>query len=210
LFPPLPIQFRGDDVQTAEHGHHVADLMPEDQTREQREVDERRGTRPCPIGDTTAVGNDVEAQLTVRRLGRRIDLVNRRLPAAVRHDQLEVLDQSLDAAVNRRLIGQHQLALNIDVDRPRGQVLDALGNDLDALEHLLHAHQVTRIAVTSGGADDLEVEFGIGQVWHIPAQVADDAAGPGDWTAAAGVDRLVLRQDTDAARTLDEDAVAIE
>src|SRR5206468_11874815 len=40
--------------------------------------------------------------------------------------------------------------------------------------------------------------------------VAEDAAGPGDRSAAAGIDRLVLRQDADAARALDEDTVAIE
>ena len=68
----LSIQLRRDDVQAAQHRHHVADLVPYDQVREHREVDERRRPGARPVGHAAAVRHDVEAQLAVGRLdGRR-------------------------------------------------------------------------------------------------------------------------------------------
>src|SRR5262249_11419541 len=206
------VQLRRDDVQAAQHGHHVAELVPLDQVGEGGEEDERRRPGAGPVGGAAAVGDDVEPQLAVGRLGGAVDLVHRRLPLPVRHDELKVLDQALDRAVDRQLVGQHHLAVGVHVHRPRREVLDGRVDDLDTLPHLLHAHQVAGQAVALLGADHLEgaLQVGVGQVRLVLAQVADDAAGPGDGPGAAEVDRLLAGQDADVLAALDEDAVAVE
>ena len=97
--------------------------------REDREVDERRRAGPRPPGGLAAVGDEVIAQLAVGALDRRVDLVVRRLEAAVGHDQLEVLDQALHAVVGRPLVGQRELLGDRHVDRARRAVLDRLRDE---------------------------------------------------------------------------------
>src|SRR5262249_53054365 len=90
------------------------------------------------------------------------------------------------------------------------QILERLLDNLDALEHLLHADLVAGIAVALGGADDLEIEILVGEIGLVFAQIADDAAAAGDRARAAEADRILFREDADIPRALDEDAVAIE
>ena len=45
-----PIQLRRNDIQTAQHRHHVAQGVPADQVRKQGEVDKRRRTAAGPLG----------------------------------------------------------------------------------------------------------------------------------------------------------------
>src|SRR4051812_14879873 len=71
----LPIQLRRDDVQAPQHRHHVADLMAHHQIRKDREVDERRRSRPGSIRKPTTVADHVKTQLAVARLGAAIDLI---------------------------------------------------------------------------------------------------------------------------------------
>src|ERR1700683_4851179 len=57
----LPIQLRRDDIQAPQHRHHVADLMPNDQVREHREVDVRRRSGAGAIRHAGAVAYDIKA-----------------------------------------------------------------------------------------------------------------------------------------------------
>src|SRR5262245_56437021 len=51
----LSVQLRRDDVQAAQHRHHVAQLMADHQVRERGEVDERRRTGTGAVGGAAAV-----------------------------------------------------------------------------------------------------------------------------------------------------------
>src|SRR5262249_51609162 len=161
---------------------------------------------PRPVGRAAAVGDDVEAQLPVGRLGGRVHLVGRRLPLPIGHDQLEVLDQSLDRAVYRQLVGQHHLAVDVHVDRAGRQVLDGGRDDVDALAHLLHAHQVAGQAVPLPGANHLEGpgQLVVGEVGLVLADVADHAGGAGDGPGGAQVDGVFPGQHADVLAALDE------
>src|SRR5207247_191155 len=102
------------------------------------------------------------------------------------------------------------LAVGFYRPRAAGQVLDRLLNDLQALQHLLHAHQIAGITVPRRGTDDLEIEVFVGEVRLVFAQVAHHAAGPGNRSGAAQVDGIFLGEHADALGPLDENAVAIE
>jgi hypothetical protein len=59
---------------------------------------------------------------------------------------------------------------------PPGQLVQALVNDPHALAHLLHAHQVTIVAVAHRPDRHLELELIVDQVRLGLAQVVIDAA----------------------------------
>ncbi len=97
----LPIQLRRDDVQRAQHRDEVGEQVALEHLGERLVVDEGRrpvrspATRACcrrrrcskpssPLGDSIAA----------------VDLADRRVPAAVGHEDLEVLDRGLDRAVH--------------------------------------------------------------------------------------------------------------
>ena len=63
---------------------------------------------------------------------------------------------------------------------PAGRFSIACCDDLQALAHLGHAHQVAGKAIAGRRAADLEIEIGVGQIRLVLAQVARHAAGPGD------------------------------
>ena len=94
------IQLRGNDVQAAQHGHHVAQLVAHDQVRKHREMNERRRPRPGAVGPVRAVGDDVETQFAVGRFRRPVHFLDRRRHAAIGHHQLEVMNQPFDALID--------------------------------------------------------------------------------------------------------------
>ena len=101
-----------------------------------------------------AVADDVEAQFAVGRLGRGVDLVDRRRPAAVRHEQLEVLDQPLDAAIDRRLVRACTALLSTStLTGPAGRFSIACSMIFRLSQHLLHADEIAGVAVAVRGAD---------------------------------------------------------
>jgi hypothetical protein len=81
--------------------------------------------------------------------------------------------------------------LGVNVDRAGRQVLQRLLDELDALKHLLHPHQVTGVAVAAVGTDDLEIEVRIGEIRLVFPQITEDAAGPGQRSRATEVDRVL-------------------
>jgi len=166
--------------------------MADDQVWENGKMDERRRPGASPVGDATAVSDNVKAQLAIRRLHRSIDFLPRRLPAAVEHDQLEVLDQALDTAVRCQLVRKDDLAVNVHVDWPARQVFNGLIDDVNALDHFLHAHQVAGVAIPGRGTDDLEIQIRISQVRFVFSQIAHHAAGPGNGAGAAQIDGIFL------------------
>src|SRR5205814_133154 len=109
-----------------------------------------------------------------------------------------------------RLVGQDQPVGHGNVHRPGRQVFYRLIDDLEALEHFVHAYEIPMETIADRRADDLEIEIAIGQIRLVLAQVAGDAAGPRDRPGRRAVDRLGFRQDANAFGALDEDAIAVE
>ena len=93
----------------------------------------RRRAAAGAVGHVAAVTDEVESEFAVGRFGRRVDLFAGHLDAAVAHDQLEVRDRPFDRLLDLLLVGKHRSARRADIDRPGGQVLDRLCDDLQAL-----------------------------------------------------------------------------
>src|SRR5688572_23787136 len=114
---PLPIQLRRDHVDAAEDRDHIADHVAFHHLREALVVDVAARPRAGAPGAVVAVADDVISQLAVRALDTAVDFAPRGLEPAVGHDQLEVLDQAFDAAVDLFLWRQDVLAFGADVHR---------------------------------------------------------------------------------------------
>src|SRR6185312_8609556 len=117
-----------------------------------------------------------------------------------------MLNQPLDAAIRRGLIGDGRLVVERDVDWPGRQVLDCGLDDIQRFTHFIHADEVAREAVASLCADDLKrtLQFRISQVRLVLAEIADDAGSAGHRTAATRIDGVRFRKYSDAAGAIDE------
>jgi hypothetical protein len=119
-----------------------------------------------------------------------------------------VRDRALDRGVDLLLGGQRGPLIDAHVERSGGEILDRLGDDLQALPHFLHPHEVAGVAVAGRRAADLKLEVLVGEIRLVLAEVAGDAAGPRHRAGGPAVGRLLLREHADALRAVDEDAVA--
>src|SRR5208282_4206621 len=81
----------------------------------------------------------------------------RGLEAAVGHDQLEMLNQTFDAAVDLIFRGQNIFAFGADVYWAGGNVVDQLADDGEALLHFFQADEVSRVDVAGGHDGDFEI-----------------------------------------------------
>ena len=134
MLASLSVQFRGDDVQTSQHRHDVAQRVPADQVREQREVDERRRPAAGAVGASAAVADEVKAQLAVGRL-RSPRRLRRSAPSKPR---LGISSSKcwISPSMLRYtacLSGSTASLVDVDVDRAGREVLDRLLDDLQAL-----------------------------------------------------------------------------
>src|SRR5262249_19321005 len=77
-------------------------------------------------------------------------------------------------------------------------------------EHFFHADEVASVAIPGGSAYHFEIEIGISQIWLILTQVADHAAGPGDWPGAAPLDGILPTNNPDSLQPVDENAIPIQ
>ena len=184
--------------------------MAADQVREQREMDERRRAAAGAVGAGGAVADDVESQFAVGRFRGGINFFVRRLEAAVGHHHFEMRDQAFDRGKYDAFVGQNRPAAGTHVHRPGGQVFERLPHDLHAFAHFGHPHHVPRQTIAFRRAANVEIEILVGQVRLVLAQIARDAAGPGDRPAATAVDGLFFRQHAHAFRAADENPVAVQ
>ena len=128
-----------------------------------------------------AVGHEVAADLTARRLDRRVRLARR--DAEALGEELEVVDQRLHRLVDARPRRRRDLLVLHAVVAPR-HALDALAHDLDRLLDLVEPDPVPVEAVAVLGVDDVEVDLVVREVRLRGAQVPGEAGGaqdrPGD------------------------------
>ena len=178
----LPIQLRGNDVQASQHRHDVAQRVPADQVREQREVDERRRPAAGAVGHVAAVADDVEPQFAVGRFDRRVRLLRcgtskPRLVITSSKCVISPFDASdRPAAWSGSVVRSSTPTLT----GPAGRFSIACSTIFRLSRISAIRTQVAGEAVAGRRAADLEIEIGVRQVRLVLAQVARHAAGPGD------------------------------
>src|SRR5690606_17052010 len=149
--------------------HHVL------QSLKGREVGRLVSHAPRPTG---AVGNHVEAQLTLRCLDGVVAMRTfRRRNPHVR--QQEVVNHTLHRIIDFLLGGIRQAAV-VRPDRARHvlEPFQTLTNDFDALTHLFQTHEVPGQRVTFGSKRDNKINLVVLQIRLEVADVVLDAARP--------------------------------
>src|SRR5438094_5471205 len=129
------VDFPEDDVLGADDRDHVGDHVAARHLIERREVRESRGTELQPIRLVRAVRDDVDAELALGMLDRRVGLAGRHVHAF--GEELEVVDQLFHVQLHGLARRRRDLVV---VDHGRAglhaQPVDALANDPVGLAHL--------------------------------------------------------------------------
>src|SRR6185437_3482470 len=90
------------------------------------------------------------------------------------------------------------------------QPVDALADDAIRLPHLLHAHEVTVVAVTVDADGDVEVHTVVNLLRLLLAQIPHDAGPAQHRPREPQLHRTLRRDDADVDRALLPDAVVGE
>ena len=109
-----------------------------------------------------AVGDEIDAELALRRLDGRVHLAGRHVHAF--GVELEVMDQRFHRALHLAASGRRDLVVlyeNGPSSVRRLQLLDALLHDADRLPHLLHADQVAVVAIAVSSDRNIEIHLRI-------------------------------------------------
>ena len=201
------VELCGDDIDAAQNGDDVAELVVADQVWEHGKVNKGRGSRAGAVGPGFRIANDIEPKFAVGRFCGGVDLFAGNGISAVWHNDLEVLNQPFDAAVDGWFGRQNHIAFHADIHASAGNVFNGLFDDLQAFEEFLHADEVAGIAVTASGADDVEIEIRVGEIGLISSQIAFDTAGACHGTCGAEVDCIFATEVTDAPGAIHKNAV---
>ena len=170
---------------------------------------EARRAELAAVGLVGAVGDQIDAELALRRLDGGVNLAGRHVVAF--GVELEVVDQRFHRALHRAALRRHDLA--VDDWTPGRLVLaeqpvDALAHDLGRLAHLFHADQVAVVAVAVLADRNVEFHLGIAFVGLRLAQVPGRARAAHHDAGKTPGPGVVQRDHADIDVALLEDAVA--
>src|SRR5690606_31845519 len=169
------------------------------------------GPNLAPIGAVGAVGDQIDAELALGRLDRRIDFTCRH-PVAL-SVELEVVDDGFHGALHLAALGRYNLAVGSG-DRPLPfrfiQLADALQHDGRRLSHLLHPHQVAIVAVAVLADWNVKIHLVVALVWLRLAQVPGTAGAADHYPRESPSPAVIEGDDADIGVPLLEDAVAGE
>ena len=188
-------------------GQHVAaaDEVHRLQVREARRAD------LALVGLVGAVGDEIDAELALRRLDRGVNLAGRHVIAL--GVELEVMDQRLHRALHLAALRRHDLVVD-DRHRPLpfrlAQLRDALLHDADRLPHLLHADAVAVVAVAVLADRNVEIHLGVAFVGLRLAQVPGRARAAHHHAGEAPLPGVLQPHHADVDVALLEDAVVGE
>jgi hypothetical protein len=205
--PASAVKLCGDDIDAAQYGDDVAELVVADQMGEHGEMNEGRRTGAGSVGAGFGVADDVEAEFSVGRFCGGVNLFPGDGISAVGHDDLEVLNQPLDAAVDGGLRWEHHIAFDADIHAAARNVFNGLFDNFQAFEEFLHADEITGIAVTSTRTDDVEIQIGVCEIGFIAAKIALDATCACHGACGAEVDRIFTAEVPDAPGAIHKDPV---
>ncbi len=124
------------------------------------------------IGPVGAVGDEIDAELALRRLDRGVGLAGRHVIAL--GIELEVVDQRFHRLLHLGARRRRHLAV-VDLDRPRRHLLERLPDDAHRLAHLLHAHEVAVVAIAVLADRNIEIHLVIDVIGLRLAQIPRDA-----------------------------------
>src|ERR1700733_5154341 len=164
-----------------------------------------------PVRLVGAVGDQVDAELALRRLDRGVDFAGRHVKAL--GVELEVVDQRFHRALHLAPARRKDLVV-LDRDRPlrfgQAQLFDALLHNAPGLAPLFHAEAVAVVAVAVLADRNVEIHRGVTFVRLRLAQVPRRTRAAHHHARKAPLPRLLERDYADIDIALLEDAVSRE
>ena len=112
--------------------------------------------------------DEVDAELALRRLDRRVGLAGRHVVAL--GVELEMMDQRFHRMLHLGARRRRHLAV-VDLDRPGRHLRERLADDAHRLAHLLDAHEVAVVAIAVAADRHVEIHLVVGVVGLRPAQI---------------------------------------
>ena len=151
-------------------------------------MSESGGANLAPVRPVAAIGDQVDGELAFRRLDRGIGLPRRHVIAL--GVEFEVVNERFHRGLHVGAPGWRDLVV-LDHDRAFGHLLDALADDPQRLAHLLHAHQVSIVAIAVLADRNIEIHPVVDRVGLRFSEIPGGTGGAQDRTRKAPVDRLL-------------------
>src|SRR5580765_1157378 len=206
IFHPrfLPIALPADHVHHAECRHNIGDHVTFDHFVKRSHGDKARRAHADAVGPAAAVADDVEAQFAVAAFDREVSFTGGNMDPF--HDDLEMMHQPFDAAVNFFFLRQDEARV-FDPYRPHRQVRQCLLDDLHALLDLTDAAKEPVVVITPTAHRHLEIEPVINQIGKSLAYVVIDASGTQDRPGEAIAQRGFLGNNADVRHAVEKNPV---
>ena len=154
-----------------------------------------------PLG---AVGDDEDTHLTLGGFNSAIGLT-RGNGVTLRVEQ-EVVDESLHVLLHCGAGRRGDLVV-LDLDGTSGHLVQALVDDAERLAELLHAAEVTVVAVTVDADGDVELDLVVGVIGLGLADIPRDTGSTEHDTREGVVEGISSADDTNTLGTADPDTV---
>src|SRR5262249_20622837 len=155
---PSPVDLSEHDVERAEDGGDVGEQMAFADVVHRLQMRKARRADLALVRLVGAVGDEIDAKLTLGGFDRGIDLAGRHVNTF--GVELEVMDQRFHRALHLAAARWRDLVV-LDDNRPLpfgfAKLLDALLHDAHGLAHLFHADAVAIVAVAILADRDVEI-----------------------------------------------------
>lgn len=154
-----------------------------------------------PLG---AVGDDENTHLTLGGLDGAVGLTRRN--GVTLGVEQEVVDESLHVLLHCGA-GRRSDLVVLDLDGASGHLVQALVDDAERLAELLHAAEVTVVAVTVDADGDVELDLVVGVIGLGLADIPRDTGSTEHDTREGVVEGISSADDTNTLGTADPDTV---
>ena len=171
---------------------------------EAAQVGETGGANLAAVGPLGAVRDDEHTHLTLGGLDGAVCLSGRN--CVTLGVEQEVVDESLHVLLHGSARRRSDLVV-LDLDGASGHLVQALVDDAERLAELLHAAEVTVVAVTVDADGDVELDLVVGVIGLGLADIPRDTGSTEHDTREGVVEGISSADDTNTLGTADPDTV---
>src|SRR5215470_16454482 len=165
-----PVDLPEHDVLRADPGHGVREHVPAYHLPERAEMREPGRAALDAVGLVGAIGDQVDAELTLWRLDRGVGIAGGDFISF--SEELEVVNERFHVFLHELAPwGPHLAVIDHGRSRMRAQPLDALADEAVRLTHLLHPHQITVVAVAIHPERHVEIQPVVDFIGLLLAQI---------------------------------------
>ena len=189
---------------STDDGDGVGQQMPPRDLIHTSQMGESRSPNLAPVRPLAAVRDKENTHLALGRLDGAVSL-SRRDCVALGVEQ-EVVDESLHVLLHCGARRRGDLVV-LDLDGTSGHFVQALVDDAEGLAELLHAAEVTVVAVTVDADGDVELDLVVGVIGLGLADIPRDTGSTEHDTREGVVEGISSADDTNTLGTADPDTV---